>query len=147
MIRRPPRSTLFPYTTLFRSPVTLKSTSAYALSVIASAKRISASSTPRRLRGTTVTGVLTAQHSGGRVPPLGLGEGVGVGGEADAGGAAEVDVDGAADVDAGDVGVTVLGTGVVDGVGVGVGDGVAQRSAVAASSDTVARADAKSGTS
>src|SRR5256885_13230863 len=24
MIRRPPRSTLFPYTTLFRSPVTLK---------------------------------------------------------------------------------------------------------------------------
>src|SRR3712207_9324328 len=26
MIRRPPRSTLFPYTTLFRSPVMLKST-------------------------------------------------------------------------------------------------------------------------
>src|SRR3712207_8486497 len=33
MIRRPPRSTLFPYTTLFRSQVTLSATSSSALAV------------------------------------------------------------------------------------------------------------------
>src|SRR3989442_12752862 len=42
MIRRPPRSTLFPYTTLFRSPLLDAMTPAFA----AAAKRIAADATP-----------------------------------------------------------------------------------------------------
>src|SRR5258708_30570033 len=48
MIRRPPRSTLFPYTTLFRSPVRLRSTArTRSATAPASAMSDSCSSTTR----------------------------------------------------------------------------------------------------
>src|SRR3989442_7726115 len=43
MIRRPPRSTLFPYTTLFRSPAAARSPSRSAASTIPRARRASPS--------------------------------------------------------------------------------------------------------
>src|SRR3712207_8832385 len=49
MIRRPPRSTLFPYTTLFRSPVVMASAkSAYSMAMIF--RSVSAKGRPYRQR-------------------------------------------------------------------------------------------------
>src|SRR2546426_4586187 len=59
MIRRPPRSTLFPYTTLFRSDVlSLHSTSGESPNVIRAAQAA-------KTRGVTVVGFVG--HSGGRL--------------------------------------------------------------------------------
>src|SRR3712207_6864461 len=44
MIRRPPRSTLFPYTTLFRSPVVRRSLSAVSCQLSAHGSRLTAHS-------------------------------------------------------------------------------------------------------
>src|SRR5258708_25390443 len=53
MIRRPPRSTLFPYTTLFRSPTTVRSAP-----IVMRTKHILGTTTrgPRCLRGTPIFG-------------------------------------------------------------------------------------------
>src|SRR5438105_10853556 len=48
MIRRPPRSTLFPYTTLFRSPYAWKAARPSASSVCAVASRYRGTSTDRK---------------------------------------------------------------------------------------------------
>src|SRR2546422_3762136 len=62
MIRRPPRSTLFPYTTLFRSPFASRRSRKPGRSNGASsnppAPKRSASSNPRRLRWTPISAVL-----------------------------------------------------------------------------------------
>src|SRR5258708_18021323 len=54
MIRRPPRSTLFPYTTLFRSssrpPETTSTVAAILASIAGGRKRLLVTSTPRRSR-------------------------------------------------------------------------------------------------
>src|SRR3712207_7721076 len=58
MIRRPPRSTLFPYTTLFRSPATLKTHSMVRLRANAD---MTAQFYPERARMTETHGRVTLQ--------------------------------------------------------------------------------------
>src|SRR5689334_24826338 len=50
MIRRPPRSTLFPYTTLFRSPSELCLIIALRAATLALAREIPQAKKPRRMR-------------------------------------------------------------------------------------------------
>src|SRR3712207_8511565 len=61
MIRRPPRSTLFPYTTLFRSPCRTPAASdrprRHSRRANASARRVSAATTSTSPSRTTVSGV------------------------------------------------------------------------------------------
>src|SRR2546422_5008473 len=51
MIRRPPRSTLFPYTTLFRSPAERRAMSGYSGIILAGGNGTRLSSLTRKLAG------------------------------------------------------------------------------------------------
>src|SRR2546422_4003446 len=59
MIRRPPRSTLFPYTTLFRSSVTVHATDPSAISWIGMRVRLASDSSLLRFDTVAVGGNLT----------------------------------------------------------------------------------------
>src|SRR5260221_2018159 len=63
MIRRPPRSTLFPYTTLFRSPVARSSAHSSAYLSGSSASRSSTQFRSRRSASSWVPGPRSEEHT------------------------------------------------------------------------------------
>src|SRR3712207_8287199 len=63
MIRRPPRSTLFPYTTLFRSGGLVQSSNACSASVSTPSAAVASSSGSLNRPATSASGVVAGQHA------------------------------------------------------------------------------------